>query len=248
MSFWGGETIFETMTLFYLLLCDAGSFGRKVLEQFSARKRLFLQLALLVALTPFAMADTISVNFHVEGDSDSQADHELDGTETAGAPGFCASELEQYRGGFWGTNSTAQIFPATALSDDLGNTAVATLSTSVNSTRFVGYAASSAANANELNLAGHDDDLFNSYLALNGPSGDGSPSDAAVLQVSGLGAPYTVNGYSLVIYSETDRSPGGSGTRRSVFTVTPAGGLPLRFSRRTIPRQAHRTPFRALMC
>ena len=153
-----------------------------------------------------------------------QADHELDGTETAGAPGFALQTWNNIGVGSGGTNSTAQIFPSTALSDGLGNTAVATLSTSVNSTWFVGYAASSAANANELNLAGHDDDLFNSYLALNGPSGDGSPSDAAVLQVSGLGAPYTVNGYSLVIYSETDRSPGGSGTRRSVFTVTPAGG------------------------
>ena len=69
MSFWGVEAIFISMTLFYSLLCNAGFSGRKASELYSAMKRHFLKLALLVALTPFAIADTISVNFHVEGDS-----------------------------------------------------------------------------------------------------------------------------------------------------------------------------------
>lgn len=187
-------------------------------------KKGHLPTLLLAALLSSAGADSISVNLHVEGDSNAQADHEFDGVEIAGAPGYAVTTWNNVGVGSGAAHGTGEIFPSTALSDNLGNTAAATLATSANSTWFVGYAASSAANANELNLAGNDDDLFNSYLALNGPSGDGSPADAAVLQVSGLAAPYTTNGYSLVIYSETDKGDGGgSGNRRSVFTVSQAG-------------------------
>ena len=76
-------------------------------------------------------------------------------------------------------------------------------------------------------MAGNDDDLFNSYLALNGPSGDGSPADAAVLNISGLGPDFTSGGYTVIIYSDSDRRGGGTNTRQSLFTLTPAGGGPI---------------------
>lgn len=179
-----------------------------------------------LALATTATAGSISVNFHVDGDADAQADHELTTGETAG---FVAVD-----GQFWnnvnvGTaaahNTAGPIFGSTALTDDMGNATAATLTPSANSTWFVGYAASSAATAAELGLAGNDDDLFNSYLALNGPSGDGSPADAAVLNITGLGSDFTGPGYNLIIYSDSDRGTANtSSARTSTFTVTPGGG------------------------
>ena len=62
---------------------------------------------------------------------------------------------------------------------------------------------------------------------LNGPSGDGSPADAAVLNISGLGSEYTSGGYTVIIYSDSDRRGGGTAARQSIFTITPAGGSPV---------------------
>ncbi|MDB4673245.1 hypothetical protein OAF27_00375 [Verrucomicrobiales bacterium] len=168
----------------------------------------------------------ISVNFFAN-DADALADHIVESGETAG---FLPTE-----GDFWtnidlrapGAHGLEAVFPQTALIDTTGNANAASISGSVESTFFVGHAASSAALAQELGLEGNDDDLFNSYLALNGPSGDGTPADAAILNVSGLGAAYTRGGYSVIIYSDSDRRNAGNATRQSLFTLTPNGGSPV---------------------
>ena len=168
-------------------------------------------------------ASTISVNFHVDGDADAQIDHELAAGETAGlTPVGNWNNINIGTGG--AHNTSAAIFSSTALNDSTGASTGATLAPDVISSWFVGYAASSAGDANELGLAGNQDDLFNSYLALNGPGGDGSPADEAVLTIANLPAAFTANGYQLIIYSDTDRGPANAGDRTSVFTVTPAGG------------------------
>lgn len=172
---------------------------------------------------------TISVNFHAQ-DGDALADHQLEAGETAG---FIPVD-----GAFWtnidvgapGAND-GPLFASTDLMDNAGNSVAATIAPSVDSTYFVGYAASAAtggAGGMELGLEGNDDDLFNSYLALNGPSGDGTPADAAVLNLSGLGAPYT-SGYTLIIYADSDRrtAPNGNNVRQSFYTLTPEGGSPV---------------------
>ena len=102
-----------------------------------------------------------------------------------------------------------------------------TLTSGTSATWFGGYAASAALFEAELTNGISDDNLFNSYLALNGPNGDGSPTDNFVLDIAGLGLPFTTNGYDLIIYSDTDRGGAGAnsnGARTSVFTVTEAGG------------------------
>ena len=165
----------------------------------------------------------ISVNFFAT-DVDAPADHIVESGETAG---FLPTE-----GDLWtnidlrapGAHGSEAVFPQTALIDSTGNANAATISASSESTFFVGYAASSATDAQELGLEGNDDDLFNSYLALNGPSGDGTPLDAGILNVSGLGAAYTRGGYSVIIYSDSDRRNEGNGVRQSLFTLTPGGG------------------------
>ena len=176
-------------------------------------------------------ADIISVNFHVEDDTDAQADHEFDGVETAGVGSFNTSFWNNVGIEAGGTNTAAaEIFAPATLFDDSGNSSAATLTSTLaggasTATRFGGYAASSAAGEAELTNGISDDNLFNSYLALNGPNGDGSPTDNFVLDIAGLGLPFTTNGYDLIIYSDTDRGPTTSGNARtSVFTVTEAGG------------------------
>ena len=170
----------------------------------------------------------ISVNFHVGNDASSatpaQADHELTTGETAGYIPLDGSVWNNINVGPGAANDEGEIFASTALIDDLGSPSVATLAPSTAlSAWFVGYAASAASAAEELNLPGNDDDLFNSYLALNGPNGDGTPLDAAVLNISGLGSDYTSGGYTLIVYSDSDRR-GGSNVRQSLFTLTPDGG------------------------
>ena len=170
-----------------------------------------------------ASASTISVNFHVNGDADAPADHELAAGELAGlAPVGNWNNINIGTGG--AHNTSAAIFSSTMLNDSTGASTGATLAPNVISSWFVGYAASNAATAAELGLAGNQDDLFNSYLALNGPGGDGNPEDEAVLTIANLPAAFTTNGYQLIIYSDTDRGPANGGDRTSVFTVTPTGG------------------------
>ena len=180
-------------------------------------------------------ADIISVNFHVGDDADAQAAHEFDGTETAGVGSFNTSFWNNVGIGAGGTNTAAaQIFAPATLFDDSGNTSAATVTSTLTSgtsaTWFGGYAASAAIFEAELTNGISDDNLFNSYLALNGPNGDGSPTDNFVLDIAGLGLPFTANGYDLIIYSDTDRGGAGAnidnsnGARTSAFTVTEAGG------------------------
>jgi len=174
-----------------------------------------------------ANALTISVNFHVQGDVNAQADHELTGSEAAGIDNN--TSWNNIGVGVKQTNSGATIFATTALSDDGGNSSAATLSstltTGASSGWFVGYAASQASTEGELGLAGtNHDDLFNSYLALNGPEGDGNPLDNFQLSITGLGTDFTTNGYNIIIYSDSDRRNTGSNNRRSEYTITPTVG------------------------
>ena len=53
-----------------------------------------------------------------------------------------------------------------------------------------------------------------------------APADSALLNVSGLGTEFTSQGYSLIIYSDSDVTTGG-GNRTSVFTLTPDGSSPI---------------------
>lgn len=166
-------------------------------------------------------AGTISVNFHVGNDADAQDDHELTGSEAAGLDNNTV--WNNINVGNSGAHNTAgAIFTTTVLADDAGDTAAATIAPSIASTWFVGYCASAAAGAEELGLSGNHDDLFNSYLAMNGPNGDGTPADAAVLEITGLGAAYTENGYSVIIYCDSDKRPasGNTAVRQSLFTLS----------------------------
>ena len=198
-------------------------------------KKIFSFMIAIMAVMVFGSylhADIISVNFHVEDDTDAQADHEFDGVETAGVGSFNTSFWNNVGIEAGGTNTAAaEIFAPATLFDDSGNSSAATLTSTLTSglgaTWFGGYGGSSAAGEAELTNAISDDNLFNSYLALNGPNGDGSPEDNFVLDIAGLGLPFTTNGYDLIIYSETDRGGAGvnsNGARTSVFTVTEAGG------------------------
>lgn len=175
-------------------------------------------------------AAIISVNFHVGDDGDNQAAHELDGTEEAGIARTRTSSWNNVNVGAGGNNTAAaQIFAPASLTDDTGGAAgtlTSTLTAGAGSTWFGGYGGSSAGGENELTNGISDDGLFNSYLALNGPSGDGSPQDNFVLTISGLPSDYTSNGYNIIIYSETDRGGAGvnsTAARTSFFTIS-AGG------------------------
>ena len=193
--------------------------------------RIFLSVLPCLLFASYLNADIVSVNFHVSDDAEGQADHIFDGVETAGLAGFNTSDWNNVAIGAGGGNAAAaQIFAPATLFDDSGNSSAATLTSTLaggasTATWFGGYAASSAADEAELTNGISDDNLFNSYLALNGPNGDGSPTDNFVLDIAGLGAPFTANGYDLIIYSDTDRGPTtNNNARTSVFTLTEAGG------------------------
>ncbi|CAA6692116.1 MULTISPECIES: PEP-CTERM sorting domain-containing protein [unclassified Lentimonas] len=184
-----------------------------------------------LALSSVLSADTISVNFHVGNDADSatpaQADHEITGSEAAGLDNN--TTWNNINVGNSGNNSTAgSIFTTTVLTDDAGDASAATISQGGgDSTWFVGYGADSAGGASEIGLAGSNhDDLFNSYLALNSSTyGDGNPSDAGYISITGLGTAYTSGGYNLIIYSDSDKRAGSTGAdRTSEFSIIPGGG------------------------
>jgi hypothetical protein len=165
----------------------------------------------------------ISVNFYVT-DASAPLDHQLTGSQSAGLDGNTI--WNNINVGVPSGNAGAMIFEDTVLSDDSGNATAATLkstlTTGTEGTWFIGYAASQATTGGELNLADMtDDNLFNSYLGL-------SEDDHFVLNVSGLGSGFTANGYSLIIYSDSDRrNTTSSNVRQSLFTVTPSGDLPV---------------------
>ena len=166
---------------------------------------------------------TISVNFHVD-DLDALADHQLTMGETAGFVPVDGEFWTNINLGAPSNHEGEALFPSTQLIDDTGNANAATIAPSVDSSYFVGYAASAASEALELGLPGDDDNLFNSYLALNGPNGDGSPADLAILNISGLGSEYTSGGYTLIVYSDSDRRNDSANKRQSLYTLTPSGG------------------------
>ncbi|MDB4436166.1 hypothetical protein N9139_01695 [Akkermansiaceae bacterium] len=206
-------------TTFTLTATDSG--GISVSETVS--------IAIISDYPVITAGPTISVNFHTQ-DGDALADHQVEAGETAGFIPVDGAFWTNINIGAPGANS-GPLFASTDLMSNTGTPVAATIVPSVDSTYFVGYAASGATGAAggvELGLEGNDDDLFNSYLALNGPSGDGSPADAAVLNISGLGAPYT-SGYTLIIYADSDRrtAPNGNNVRQSFYTLTPAGGSPV---------------------
>ena len=165
--------------------------------------------------------EIISVNFHLGDDANAQADHELAAGEIAGL--HDNSAWNNVNVGNGGATDSGTIFATTSLSSN-STTNVATISSGASSSRFVGRVAGSAVSGNELGLSGNHDDLFNSYLALNGPpNSDGNPDDSAEIEVSGLGPEFTTSGYDLFIYSDTDRGSGNNADRTSRFAVTPAG-------------------------
>ena len=189
-------------------------------------KTIFAMLPVFL-ITTIANAQMISVNFHVDDDMDGQDSHVFDGTETAGVGEFNTDAWNNVAVGNGGnTNIGTEIFAPVQLSDDSGDTSAATLSATLvgeveDSAWFVGYTASAASEELELANGISDDNLFNSYLALNGPNGDGSPPDAFVLNVSGLGTAFTDGGYDLIIYSDSDRRGAtNNGVRTSEFAVT----------------------------
>ncbi|MDP4996162.1 MAG: sulfatase-like hydrolase/transferase [Akkermansiaceae bacterium] len=172
------------------------------------------------SLTP---ANSISVNFHAD-DADALAEHQLAAGETAGLTPLDGSHWNNINLGTAQTNSGATIFSPTSLSDELGNSSAATISSIPTSgssgSWFVGYAASSASDSDELTNGISDDNLYNSYLATNA-------SDNFSLSISGLGTDFTTEGYSLIIYSDSDRRNTTSNARQSLYTVTPSGGSPI---------------------
>ena len=182
-------------------------------------------IALVEELPVIVGSPIISVNFHAD-DVDALAEHEITSGEVAGFIPIDGQFWTNINIGAPGPRGVEPIFPSTTLTDNSGNSNAATIAPSVDSSVFVGYAASAAGTAAELGLSGNDDDLFNSYLALNGPNGDGSPADAAVLNISGLSSAFTNGGYTLIIYSDSDRR-GPDTTRQSFFTLTPNGESPL---------------------
>ena len=184
----------------------------------------------LVSLATTSNAAIISVNFHVGDDGDNPAAHVLDGTEDAGIARTRTSSWNNVNVGAGGTNAAAaQIFAPANLTDDTGGAAgtlTSTLTAGTTDQWFGGYGGSSATGEAELTNGLSDDGLFNSYLALNGPNGDGSPEDNFLLTISGLGSDYTSNGYTIIIYSDTDRGGAGvtSNTARTSFFTISAGG------------------------
>ena len=199
-----------------------------------------------ICLHSTASAQMISVNFHADDlevveSSDPEA-HMLDGTEDAGVAPYRTTAWNNVLVGNGGApEASSEIFAPQMLTDEAGSMAATLTSTFVADgdngpgigSWFVGYAGSAATVEAELGTADagggvkglSDNGLFNSYLALNGLNGDGSPTDEFVIEVTGLGAPFTANGYDLIIYSDTDRGPTTqNGARTSVFTVTEGGG------------------------
>lgn len=177
-----------------------------------------------ITVTPATPANSISVNFHAN-DTDALVDHQLSTGESAGLTPLDGSHWNNINVGGSTTNSGAVIFTDnTPLTDDIGNSSAATISstltTGVTGSWFVGYAASTAATEGELTNGISDDNLFNSYLATN-------VADNFSLSISGLGTDFTAEGYSLIIYSDSDRRNTGSDTRQSLYTVTPSGGSPV---------------------
>jgi hypothetical protein len=163
---------------------------------------------------------TISVNFYAT-DASAPFDHQLADGQSAGIDGNTSWNNVNVSS----ANSGTTIFAATDLSDNTGNATAAYLESTLTGTAgswFVGYAATQASTAGELNLADiTDDNLFNSYLGLNA-------TDNFTVSISGLGTDYTDNGYSLIIYSDSDRrNETTTSVRQSLFTITPSGGTPV---------------------
>ena len=177
-----------------------------------------------VTVNPAATASSISINFHAN-DTDALADHQLEAGESAGLTPLDGSHWNNISVGNPAVNGGAAIFAPTSLVDDVGNASAATISSSLGTgatgSWFVGYAASSASDENELTNGISDDNLFNSYLATNA-------GDDFVLNVAGLGADFTTEGYSLIIYSDSDRrNTSTNNVRQSLYTITPDGGAPM---------------------
>jgi hypothetical protein len=187
------------------------------------KKLWILGSSLLVAGSTLGAA--ISVNFHVSDDKDAIKDHILAGSEAAGLDDN--TTWNNINIGVSGKHDKPLYpFTATSLQDDIGNKKAATLAATSKSPWFCGYASGPANVAQELQLVGNHDDLFNSYLALNGPSGTGNFEDTARLKISDLSSDYTDKGYKLIIYSDSDKTPASKkekNTRTSYFKVTAPG-------------------------
>ncbi|MGJ8640512.1 MAG: sulfatase-like hydrolase/transferase [Opitutaceae bacterium] len=221
-SYSGGNATIPLFT--YGSRADATEFSTETISGFSGYTVDVVydadSIDLVLSDGPEGMASSISVNFHAD-DTNALADHQLAAGETAGLTPLDGIHWNNINIGSSATNSGAEIFGSTELIDDVGNSAAATISsTGGPGTWFVGYAASAAASEGELSNGISDDNLFNSYLATN-------TSDAFSLSITGLGTEFTAGGYSLIIYSDSDRRNEGTNTRQSLYTVTPSSGFPV---------------------
>jgi hypothetical protein len=167
-------------------------------------------------------ANSISVNFHV-GDDPQLQEHRITPGESAGSEeyGVLSDWWNNINVGDGGLHrKSGQIFSPTKLKNHKGKNTGAILNTLGVSSYFVGYVACAETVGEELQLPGNQDDLFNSYLSLG-------VEDVTALQVSNLGTDFTVGGYTVVIYSDTDegrKKVNASGPRRSIFKLTPSNG------------------------
>lgn len=178
--------------------------------------------SVMIVCSSALIAKSISVNLHV-GDDENPDEHQITAGEFAGSEeyGILTDQWNNIDLGAGGLHRKPQgIFPRAKLKDQAGKPTGVMLKSPVKSSYFVGYAASSEALGELLDLPGNQDDLFNSYLSLGA-------DDSAVLEISNLGSDFTAGGYSAVIYSDTDegrKKKVASGPRQSLFKLTPSGG------------------------
>ena len=167
-------------------------------------------LVMLLTATIPAPGRTININLHqATGDVEKSR---IDAGEKAG--------LVPVDGARWnniafpgGDISAAQCRTTVTLADDQGNAHAARFTSSLSS----GYVSfSGAARAAS---AGGNAGLMSSYLAFDNPEDDKPPDDRGFLTVSGLGAPFTAEGYRAIVYFDCDAD-----NRTFTITVTPQDG------------------------
>ena len=165
--------------------------------------------ALFLGVTP-GSSRTISINLHQAGGNVEQS--RLDPGEKAGFVPVDGAHWNNI--GFPGGNvSGSQCQTEVTLVDDQGTATAARFASSLTS----GYVSfSGAARAAS---PGGNADLMSSYLAFDSPSDGEPPDDKGCLTISGLGAPFTTEGYRVLVYFDCDAD-----NRTFSVTVTPRGG------------------------
>ncbi len=178
----------------------------------SARPATAAILTALLACTTAAYARTISINLHQAGGEDEQS--RVDPGEKAGLVPVGGAHWNNI--GFAGGNVTgAQCRKDVALADDRGIADAARFASSLGS----GYVSFSGAAS--VAAPGGNAGLMSSYLAFDAPDDGTPPDDKGCLTVSGLAAPFTTDGYRVIVYFDCDAD-----NRTFAITVTPQAGKP----------------------